>query len=57
MFRSGLPHAGILLLDDFGDPKRECALLINALFKHAGELERGAFLRLSAAGVRKAKAP
>jgi predicted nuclease of predicted toxin-antitoxin system len=52
VFKGRSPHAGVVLLDDLGDPRAESELVIQTLASHSAELVSGAFLRVTEAGVR-----
>ena len=45
VYRDGKPHAGVLLLDDLGDPAEEARLIAEMLDRHGDRLAAGAFLR------------
>ena len=53
--RDGRNHRGVLLIDDLGDPKTENDLILGVLTTHGEQLTAGAFLRVSASGVREAQ--
>ena len=50
--RDLLPHCGVLLIDDLGDPLRESNLLMNLVSTHGEQLVARAFLRAGEAGIR-----
>lgn len=52
VFRDDAPHAGVLLIDDLGDPAAETALIRTTLAAFADELARGAFVRAGRSGTR-----
>lgn len=52
VFRDMAPHAGIILLDDLGDPRAEEQRVREALRSHSEELTRGVFLRVTERGIR-----
>jgi predicted nuclease of predicted toxin-antitoxin system len=52
VFRDSAPHAGVILLDDLGDPHAEEVLVSKTLGSHVSELVNGAFLRVTELGVR-----
>jgi predicted nuclease of predicted toxin-antitoxin system len=54
--RDDLPHFGVMLIDDLGDPAAEVRLILSALLSHAGRLAEGAFLRVTPSGVRESQA-
>ena len=45
VFRDGVPHAGVLLIDDLGSAQQETKLLSDQLAAREGELSGGAFVR------------
>jgi predicted nuclease of predicted toxin-antitoxin system len=53
--RDGLPHHGVLLLDDLGDAAAESEMISAALSSHGGRLMERAFLRAGQAGVRESQ--
>src|SRR3569832_2471894 len=52
--RDLLPHSGVLLIDDLGDPAAEANLVRFTIVAEDSRLAKGAFLRADAAGVREA---
>jgi predicted nuclease of predicted toxin-antitoxin system len=50
--RSLKRHAGVLLLDDLGDANAETDLILSVLATHGPMLASGAFVRVTATGVR-----
>lgn len=52
VFRDHLPHAGILLVDDLGDPRAETALIRAAIASFEKALEDGGFVRAGKSGAR-----
>ena len=44
--RDGQAHAGVMLLDDLGDPEAETAMILVALERDGTLLDTGIFLRL-----------
>jgi len=51
VFGQALQHAGIILIDDLGDPKAEAELLATVIERHEADLDAGAFLRVGADGA------
>ena len=49
MFRDGHAHAGVLLLDDAGDPMFELRRVRDSLSAYSVALAAGAFLRIGLA--------
>jgi predicted nuclease of predicted toxin-antitoxin system len=52
VFRDGAPHAGVVLIDDLGDPAAEATLLLATLATFRAELDAGAFVRAGPDGAR-----
>ena len=52
--RELLPHRGVLILDDLGNLLAESKLVLAALSSHCDRLLAGAFLRVTATGIREA---
>jgi hypothetical protein len=50
VYGDGCEHAGVILIDDLGDPSAEAALLTSVVEDHAAQLAGGAFLRVDASG-------
>jgi hypothetical protein len=57
VYGKGAAHAGVLLIDDLGDPVAEAALLRSILLSHAAMLGEGRFLRAGDWGVRVGEDP
>lgn len=53
VFRDASKHVGVMLIDDLGDPRREARLLMAVIAGEGAALSAGAFLRVSAYGVRR----
>jgi predicted nuclease of predicted toxin-antitoxin system len=53
--RDDLPHRGVMLIDDLGNPAEEARLILSALLSHAERLDAGAFLRVTSSGVRESQ--
>lgn len=52
VFARSASHAGVILIDDLGDPTAEARMLLSAIHSHTGELETGAFVRVDETGIR-----
>ena len=52
VFRDGLAHAGVLLIDDLGSPEDEAELLCGVVASQAAELAANAFVRAGRWGSR-----
>ncbi len=50
VFAHAIQHAGIVLIDDLGDPQAEAALVGDIVARYEAELSVGAFLRVDADG-------
>jgi predicted nuclease of predicted toxin-antitoxin system len=53
--RDDLPHNGVMLVDDLGDPAAETHLILSALQSHGERLAAGSFLRVTPSGVRESQ--
>jgi predicted nuclease of predicted toxin-antitoxin system len=53
--RDDLPHCGVMLIDDLGNPAEETRLILSALLSHAERLAAGAFLRVTSSGLRESQ--
>lgn len=51
VFAHAAQHAGVVLIDDLGDPTAEATLVSTTIARHSAELSAGAFLRVDANGA------
>lgn len=56
VFRDGVQHCGVLLIDDLANVADETQLLLAALQSHGDALTGGAFVRAEADGVQSVRA-
>jgi predicted nuclease of predicted toxin-antitoxin system len=54
VFRDGVEHSGVLLIDDLGNSSAEAVMLVEVLAAHGARLIGGAFLRAGPGWVRAA---
>jgi predicted nuclease of predicted toxin-antitoxin system len=47
VYRDHAKHAGVLLLDDLGDPAAETSMILSALHQHFRALTSQAFIRVN----------
>jgi len=52
VFRDGAAHAGVLLIDDSGNPIAEARLVVDVMRTHGEALSAGAFVRANASEMR-----
>lgn len=52
VYRDGALHAGVLLIDELGDPEAEAKLVVSALSRFGADLTAGGFVRLDSGGAR-----